>query len=402
MAVYEYKGFDGQGKGTTGTMEAESPRLARLKLRQDGIFPTDLTPVDEAQKSGDIFSSDKIPLSETAIMTRQLSTLLGADVPLMEALAALIEQVEKPLHKQVWVSVRDRVKEGASFADALAQHPKTFSTLYQQMVKAGEASGTLDLILNRVSQYLEAQVALRSKIFSVLAYPVLMMILSGLILIFLISFVVPKVTSIFADMNHALPLPTIILLAISDFLRNFGWILVLLIVGGVVCLKRYIATPAGRWQYDKITLKLPFAGRLFKIMAVARFAKTLATLLEAGIPLLPALAIVQEVVGNKVVEKAIENARENIREGEGIAEPLKKSGLFPPLLTHLIAVGEKSGELEPMLNKVSQSYETEVETTVTTVTSLLGPLMILFMGGVVLFIVLAVLLPIFDLSQIVK
>jgi len=402
MAVYEYKGFDGQGKATTGTMEADSPRLVRLKLRQDGIFITDLTPVEDTQKTGDLFTSDKIPLSETAVMTRQLATLLGSSVPLMEALAALIEQVEKPSHKQVWVSVRDRVREGASLADALGQYPKTFSTLYQQMVKAGEASGTLDLILVRVSQYLEAQVSLRNKIFSILAYPVLMMILSGLILLFLISFVVPKVTSIFSDMQKALPLPTIILLSISDFLRNFGWVLILLMISGVFWLKRYIATPAGRWQYDRITLKLPVIGRLFKIMAVARFAKTLATLLEAGIPLLPALAIVQEIVGNKVVEKAIENARENIREGEGIAEPLKKSGLFPPLLTHLIAVGEKSGELEPMLNKVSQSYENEVETTVTTMTSLLGPFMILFMGGVVLFIVLAVLLPIFDLSQIVK
>ncbi len=402
MAVYEYKGFDGQGKGAAGTMEAESPRLARLKLRQDGIFTTDLTPVEATQKSGDIFSSDKIPLSETAIMTRQLATLLGSSVPLMEALAALIDQVEKPIHKQVWVSVRDRVREGASLADALGQHPKTFSTLYQQMVKAGEASGTLDLILLRMSQYLEAQVAIRNKIFSILAYPVLMMILSGMILLFLISFVVPKVTSIFSDMQQALPLPTILLLAISNFLRNYGWMIILLIVFVAVWLKRYIATPIGRWHYDRITIKLPLVGRLVKIMAVARFAKTLATLLEAGIPLLPALAIVQEVVGNKVVEKAIEKARENIREGEGIAEPLKKSGLFPPLLTHLIAVGEKSGELEPMLNKVSQSYENEVETTVTTMTSLLGPFMILAMGGVVLFIVLAVLLPIFDLSQIVK
>ncbi len=383
-------------------MEAESPRQAGLKLRQNGIFTTDLAPVDDIKKTTDIFSSDRIPLTETALMTRQLATLLGSNVPLMEALEALIDQVEKPAHKQLWVSVRDRIREGASLADALGQHPKTFSTLYQQMVKAGEASGTLALILVRVSQYLEAQVALRSKIFSILAYPVLMMILSGLILIFLISFVVPKVTGIFSDMQKALPLPTVFLLAISNFLRNYGVVIVLMIIALIVWLKRYIATPAGRWQYDTITIKLPLVGRLFKIMAVARFAKTLATLLEAGIPLLPALAIVQEVVGNKVVEKAIEQARENIREGEGIAEPLKKSGLFPPLLTHMIAIGEKSGELEPMLNKVSQSYENEVETTITTLTSLLGPFMILAMGGVVLFIVLAVLLPIFDLSQIVK
>ncbi|MEK7286689.1 MAG: type II secretion system inner membrane protein GspF [Nitrospirota bacterium] len=402
MAVYEYKGFDSQGKTISGMIEADLPRSARAKLRQDGIFTTDLTSVSEKAQQNDIFFSDKIPLSETAVMTRQLATLLGANVPLMEALAAMIEQVEDPVHRQVWAAVRDKVREGASFADALAQHPKTFSALYRQMVKAGEASGTLDRILVRMAQYLESSVALRKKISSILAYPILMMILSGIILIFLVSFVVPKVTSIFSDLNHALPLPTVILLAISHFLRHYGWIFILLIVLAVFWLKRYVATEAGRWHYDRISITLPLVGKLFKMMAIARFAKTLATLLEAGIPLLPALAIVQDVVENKVIEKAIITARENIREGEGIAEPLKKSGLFPPLLTHLIAVGEKSGDLEPMLEKVSQSYESEVEIAVTTLTSLLGPMMILVMGGVVLFIVLAVLLPIFDLSQIIK
>ncbi|MEK7748255.1 MAG: type II secretion system inner membrane protein GspF [Nitrospirota bacterium] len=402
MAIYEYKGFDSQGEGITGMIEADLPRSARAKLRQDGIFTTDLTPVTEKAQQNDIFFSDKIPLSETAMMTRQLATLLGASVPLMESLSALIEQVEKPVHRQVWADVRDRVREGVSFADALGHHPKTFSALYRQMVKAGEASGMLDRILVRMAQYLESSVALRKKIFSILAYPVLMMILSGIILIFLISFVVPKVTSIFSDLNQALPLPTIMLLGISHLLRSYGWLLMILIVLAFFWLKRYISTEEGRWHYDRISIQLPLVGKLFKMMAIARFAKTLATLLEAGIPLLPALGIVQDVVGNKVIEKAIVEARENIREGEGIAEPLKKSGLFPPLLTHLISVGEKSGELEPMLERASQSYESDVELAVTTMTSLLGPMMILVMGGVVLFIVLAVLLPIFDLSQIVK
>ncbi len=403
MAVYEYKGFDGAGKGVTGLIDADSPRLARAKLRQSGLFTTELFPVREAADSQRTFSStDRAPLGELALMTRQLATLLKAGMPLMESLAALIEQAEKPVSRKVWSAVRDAVREGASFADALGQHPKTFSNLYQHMVRAGEASGTLEAILLRLAQYLESQVALRGKIVSILAYPVLMMIVSGLILVLLISFVVPKVTGIFADLNQALPWPTVLLLGISDFFRSFGVILILLAIGGVVLLKQYVNTPKGRWQYDRITLQLPLFGRLFKILAIARFAKTLATLLVGGVPLLSAMAIVEQVVGNKMIEEAIGKARENIREGEGIAEPLKRSGLFPPLLTHLIAIGEKSGQLEPMLEKVSESYENEVERTVTTVTSLLGPFMILAMGGVVLFIVLAILLPIFDISQIVQ
>ncbi len=400
MAVYAYKGMDVAGKVSSGMVDADSPRLARLKLRQGGIFTTELAPAHETEKQAAFSFSNRVPLNEIAVMTRQLATLLGSGMPLIESLAALIEQVERPASQKVWIDVREGVREGASFAEALGRQPKTFPILYQQMVRAGEASGTLDLILLRLAEHLEGQVALRSKVFSILAYPVLMMVLSGLILIGLITFVVPKVTSIFSDLNQALPLPTVFLLAFSDFLRDYGLILIVLTVFGFFAVKRYVETEKGAWEYDRISLALPVIGRLFKIMAVSRFAKTLATLLAGGVQLLSALAIVQQVTGNKIFEEAIKKARENIREGEGISVPLKKSGLFPPLLIHLIAIGEKSGDLEPMLEKVSESYEREVETAVTTMTSLLGPVMILVMGGVVLFIVMAVLLPIFDLSQI--
>jgi len=402
MAVYEYKGFDQSGKETAGIIDAESPRHARTKLREGGVFPTELSPVREAGAASHLASSDRVPLKELSVMTRQFSTLIKAGMPLMEALTAVIEQVETPVARKTLSAVREAVREGASLADALGHHPKTFSSLYREMVRAGEASGTLDMILLRLAQYLENQVALRSKIVSILAYPVLMMIVSGLILILLISFVVPKVTGIFSDLNRALPWPTVLLLAVSDLFRHFGWVLLFLGVGGTMLLKRYFATPNGRWQYDKITLNLPLVGRLYKILAISRFAKTLATLLAGGVPLLSAMAIVQQVVGNKVIEEAIRKVRENIREGEAISVPIKKSGLFPPLLTHLISIGEQSGQLEPMLEKVSEGYDAEVETTVTTVTSLLGPLLILVMGCAVLFIVLAVLLPIFDLSQIAQ
>jgi general secretion pathway protein F len=403
MAVYEYKGLDAEGKETAGMIDADSPRLARTRLRERQIFTTELSPVvEKATQNRDSSSSGRVSLKETSITTRQLATLIGSGIPLMESLAALVEQTEKPAARKVWLTVQEKVREGSSLADALARYPKVFPTLYQQMIRAGEASGTLDLILVRLAEYMESQVALRSKIFSILAYPVLVLGMSGMILFFLIAFVVPKVTVIFTDLNKALPWPTVLLLTMSDLFRHYGLLLLLLLGMGGVALQRVIQTPQGRWHYDRLSLKLPFIGRLFSIMAVARFAKTLATLLSGGVPLLTALSIVEKVVGNKVIEAAVAKARENIQEGEGIAAPLKRSGLFPLLLTNLIAVGEKSGQLEPMLEKVSTTYENEVEITVTTVTSLLGPLMILVMGGVVLFIVLAILLPIFDLSQAIR
>lgn len=406
MAIYEYKGLDVEGKSKAGIVDADSPKVARAKLRKSGIFPVEITQTQQAAPTGlskpvTLFS-ERMTLAETAVMTRQLSTLLGAGISLMEALGALTEQVEKPAAKKIWIDVREGVKEGASLADALTRHPKVFSVLYRQMVRAGEASGTLDRILVRLADYLESQVRLRNKLFSILTYPVLMLFVSGAILIFLISFVVPKVTAIFADLNQALPLPTVILLALSDFLRGYGWLLIGAGVLGGMIYRRHIQTPRGREQYDRLLLRIPLAGRVAKMVAISRFTRTLATLLASGVPLLTALEIVQQVVGNKVLEEAIQGARGNIREGQSIADPLKRSGLFPPLVTHMIAIGEKSGELEGMLQKVSEAYDNEVETVVTGMTSLLAPLMILGMGGVVLFIVLAILLPIFEVSQIVK
>ena len=404
MAIFEYKGLDLRGKSSAGVVDADNPRQARSKLRQSGIFPTEIVSSKEAASglSRPAFSfSQGVSLSETSLMTRQLATLLGAGLSIMEAVAALTEQTENEAAKKIWVDVREGVKEGTSFADALSRHPKVFSTLYCQMVRAGEASGALDQILIRLADYLENQVRLRGKVFSMMTYPILMMVVSTLILLFLVAYVVPKVTSIFADLNQALPLPTVILLNISDFIQNYGWLAFLVIATGLFFLKRHIATPEGREKYDRISLKLPLMGRVVKMVAISRFTKTLATLISSGVQLLKALEIVQEVVGNKVLEETIREARTNIREGESISAPLKRSGLFPPLVTHMIAIGEKSGELETMLQKVSEAYDNEVETVVTGMTSLLGPLMILGMGMAILFIVLAILLPIFEVSQMV-
>jgi len=406
MAIYDYKGLDLQGKNTAGIIDADSPRMARTKLRDSGIFPTEVRPADQEVLSSlsrpvTLFS-EKVTIKETAVMTRQLATLVGAGIPLMEGLTALTEQIEKEAAKKIWVDIRDGVREGSSLADALGRYPETFSSLYRQMVRAGEASGTLDEILVRLADTLESQVRLRNKLFTIMTYPILMMVVSLMILVFLITFVVPKVTTIFTDMQQALPMPTVILLAFSDFLREDGWLVAVVVFVGAFFLRRHVKTPKGKEQYDRVILKVPVVGRVVKIVAISRFTKTLAALLGSGVPILTAMEIVQQVVENKVLEEVIQEARGNIREGEGIATPLRRSGLFPPLVTHMIAIGEKSGKLEAMLQKVSEAYDNEVETAVTGLTALLAPMMILGMGLVVLFIVLAILLPIFEISQVVN
>ncbi len=401
MAVYQYKGLNVKGKELTGVIDADNPLLAKARLRKSGIFPISVSPTDKADRSSPLFS-ERVTVSDLAVMTRQLSTLLGAGIPLLEALSVLLAQVEKRAAKKVWIDVREGIKEGMALSDALGRHPAFFPPIYGQMVRAGEASGTLDQILMRLSDYLESQARLRNKLFSLLTYPLLMLVLSLFILLFLISFVVPKVVAVFADLRQALPLPTVILLAVSDFLRDYGWFLLILGVASAVALKRHLGTPNGRRRYDRWALKAPVIGRVVQIVAISRFTRTLATLLASGLPLLSALEMVAQVVGNRMLEDAIQKARAEIREGEGMAEPLKRSGLFPPLVTHMVAVGEKSGALEGMLQKLSEAYDDEVETTVAALTSLLGPLLILGMGFIVLFIVLAILLPIFEMGQIVR
>lgn len=401
MAVYQYKGLNLKGKELTGVIDADNTLLARAKLRKSGVFPISVLPADNTDRSSPLFS-ERVTVSDLAVMTRQLSTLLGAGIPLMEALSVLLAQVEKRAAKKVWVDVREGIKEGMALSDTLERHPAFFPSIYYQMVRAGEASGTLDQILIRLADYLESQARLRNKLFSLLAYPLLMLVLSLFILLFLISFVVPKVTAVFADLKQALPLPTVILLSVSDFLRNYGWFSLILGAVSAVALKRYLGTPHGRRRYDRWALTIPIIGRVVQIVAVSRFTRTLAILLASGLPLLTAMEMVAQVVGNKMLEDAIQKARAEIREGEGMAEPLKRSGFFPPLVTHMVAVGEKSGALEGMLQKLSEAYDDEVETTVSGLTSLFGPLLILGMGLIVLFIVLAILLPIFEMSQMVR
>lgn len=400
MAVYAYRGLDHRGKAVAGRIDAHHPRLARTKLREKGIYPTEIFP-DTFPSSGSLSgqgAQGRVTADDLILITRQWATLVSAGIPVMEVLSTLTEQVETPGAKKVCGDLRDRIREGSSLAEALAHHSGVFSTLYCQMVRAGESSGTLDRMLVRLADHLEAQMQMRRQIVSAITYPALMLTLSLLILIFILAFVVPKVTAVFIEMNQALPLPTRILLAVSGFLTRWGWVLTLLAAGGLLLLKR------GRKsvRYDRWILSLPIAGKVARMSAIARCTQTLATLLAGGVPLLTALEIAQQVIGNRVIEEAFGVARTQIREGEGIAQPLKESGLFPPMAIQMIATGEKSGQLEAMLERVSVAYNQEVETVLTRATALLAPLLVLGMGAIVFFIVLAVLLPIFEISHQIR
>lgn len=406
MPVYEYKGIDSHGKNVSGIIDAENERAGRTKLRKNGVYTTSI--YLEGSKSGFSLSVDiknisffqKVKTAELAHMTRQLATLMGANIPLVDAMAALQDQIENPILKKSISQIKDKVVEGMRLADAMKSYKHIYNDLYIFMVQAGEASGALEQVLNRLADFTEYQAMLKSKITGALMYPVIMAVVGFALMMYLLVSVVPKITSIFEDADAILPLPTRFLITVSDFSQEYWYIIIILLALGFWLFKRYANTEKGRLRLDRLSLKAPIFGELFRKIAVSRFSRTLATLLRSGVQLLPSLDIVKNVVNNKVLTKSIDNTKASVKEGESIAEPLKRSGEFPPMVTHMIAVGEKTGALESMLEKIADNYDNEVDTTVSNLTTLLEPLMILVMGGVVSFIVLSILLPILQMSEL--
>jgi len=343
-----------------------------------------------------------VGVKDLARASRQLATLMEAGIPLTSSLSALIEQMGNPALRKVFTQIRERVREGSSLADGLSLHPRLFSSLFIGMVRAGEVSGTLALTLGRWADFSEHQVALRQRTQAALIYPVFMFVIGLGVLFFLMAFVVPTVTKIFSDVGQALPLPTVLLITMSHFLSRFWWV----VVGGVIIialwLKRYLDSESGAKVWDRLKWKLPLAGGLHRKSAIARWSRTLGTLLHGGLPLLQALEISQGVTGNRLLAQALAKVRERIREGEEMTFTLKQSTLFPSMVLEMIAVGEKSGEMGKMLEKVARTLEDEVEAELRSLMSLLEPLMILVMGVGVGFIALSILLPILEMSQVVR
>jgi general secretion pathway protein F len=412
MAIYEYLGIDKKGKKAKGLREADGIKTLRLALRAEGIF---VTTIKEAHSKTFLESNKKglqreinikhyferISVETLALATRQLATLLQSGVPMIESLKALIEQVDNEALKRIFSQIRADVNEGLSLADAMAKH-KCFSNVYVNMVRAGESSGALELVLERLADFTEGQSRLRSKVIGALTYPVVMICVALLLIIILMTTVVPKITALFSSAKVQLPLLTRMLIATSTFLSSFWWLVVILTILLLIFLGKALKTPSGRAFWDRTKLKLPVFGPILQMVSIARFSRTLATLLSGGVPLLSTLQIVRNVVSNDALEKAIDDVREAVREGEDIAGPLKRSGQFPPMVTHMIAVGEKTGQLEDMLSRIANAYESRVETRVSMLTSLLEPLMILFMGGAIGGIVGAIMVPIMQMSTLVK
>jgi len=406
LAVFEYKGMTAAGKSVSGIIDAENLRIARQKLRSDGIYPTDVA--QEKEQKGALSRDvslqtllQRISKQDVAVMTRQLATLLKAGLPLVSCLNAMADQVENPKLTMILKQVRERVNEGSSLAQALQEFPKVFSDLYINMVSAGEASGALELVLLRLAEYTESQVRIRNRIQGAMVYPAVMTLVSLGVLALLLTFVVPKFVSIFAELQQTLPLPTLILIGVSSFFRSY-WYLILIVLGfSIFLMARYRRTPRGRSLFDRMTLRIPVFGRLIRLGIVIRFSRTLSTLLGSGVPLLKSLDILSRIVNNTVYETAIGTARDSVIEGASLSQPLKQSGIFPPILIHMIASGEQSGQLEEMLSKVADFYEEEVETLTATLTSLLEPALILGMAVIVAFVVISILLPLLEMNQIV-
>jgi len=407
LALYSWTGYTDKGKDTKGMIDASSPREAKIKLKGQGIFVSNISeeiPVG-APKDGGINLKDlfgKVKLEEITVMTRQLSTLIGASIPLVESLSALYEQTEAPLLKKTVAQVRDSVNEGLSFADALDQHKKTFPELYINMVRSGEASGALDVVLLRLAEYMEGQHRIRSKVRAAMTYPIFLFFIASAVLFYMLTSVVPKVVNMFESMNQVLPLPTRMLIAVSDFLGATWWILVIVFVGSIFLILRWKKTEQGSLRFDRIRMDLPLYGPIYRKISVANFARTLGTLLASGVPIIEALKIVKTVVQNRIMESTIDESIAEVMDGSSLALTLKKSGVFPPILIHMIGVGEKSGSIEEMLMKAAEAYEDDVETTVSGLTAVLEPLMIIFMGASVGFIIIAILMPMLQMSQIIR
>jgi general secretion pathway protein F len=408
MPVYEYTALDIKGKATSGIIDAESPLIARQRLRASKTFPVSIKEVSDIATKKEprsflIFSYFKrVRPSEVTIMTRQLATLVGAGFPLVSALDSLIPQTRSKTFKKILAKIKDSIVEGNSFALSLSLYPETFSSLYVNMVRAGETSGALEIVLERLADITEKQQALKHRIRSALAYPVFMSLVGVVVLFLLLTFIVPSITSIFTDMKQVLPAPTRFLIGISGFFKTYWWI-IFVVTGMILLTLRGIKkTVKGHYFFDKTKLLLPGFGILTKKLAVARFARTLGSLLENGVSMLHALEIVKNIVENVLIADIIKEASQEVEKGQGLGSALAESKIFPDLSIQMIQVGEQSGELEAMLNKIADVFENEVETSVMSMTSLLEPVMILVMGIIVGFIVLSICLPIFEMNQLIK
>lgn len=426
MPIYEWKGYDAKGKKASGVVDADSPRDARVKCKRQGALVTDVVELRRGgaraprkqgappanptlaklrerlsaargRDGGEARTKKRV--EEVSTFVRQLATLTRAGIPITESLRAIIEQTSHKRLNVIYRDIRERISQGAPAADALAAHPGYFDELAVAMIRAGEASGHLDEVLLRLADYMQRQTRARNKVIAALTYPAIMLTVGLIVVSILITFVVPKITTMLQSQGQALPLPTRILVGVSDFFREFWWIPVIAFVLGLAAFNLYYSTDKGRLKVDGRVLKMPLFGDLLRKQAISRFAQTFATLLRSGVSVVRCLEINRSTLGNRLMEKTVDQVRERIVEGQDIATPIKASGVFPPLVGYMIAVGEQSGELDNMMLQVADAYEEEVDLAVQRFTSLIEPALIVTLAGMVGFIILAILLPVLQLTQ---
>jgi general secretion pathway protein F len=408
VPVFEYRALDAKGKVREGILDADTPKEARLKLRDQKVHVVALRTKEDVGGKKRLWMPGFLRRrhsEEVSAITRQLATMLKSGIPLAQSLTALIDQAETPDIEAVLRDIREKVTQGASLADAMAFHPAYFGDLFVNMVKAGQAAGTLDVVLKRLADFLQKQNRMRARVKAALAYPFIMVIIGALVVAGLMTFVVPKILAVIRTAGKgkaSLPLPTEILITLSNLFRDWWWAMALVAFGVWFLYRGALRSEAFRYRRDRFLLSVPVMGDLLKKQAVSRFAVTLATLLRSGVPALHALTIVRNVVDNQVLARVVGEIHDRILEGADIAGPMKKSGIFPPVVGYMISIGEQTGQLEEMLERIAEAYDEELEVATTKFTSLLEPILIVAMALVVGFIVMAVLLPIMDIGTSIR
>jgi type II secretory pathway component PulF len=404
MPLYQYRARDKDGALRTGTMEAVRKEGVAEQLSGMGFIPVMIEEQGEARLSGFDLGAvfGKITSQDLIIFSRQLATLMSAGIPFIQGLVTLERQSENPRLKAAISQIRRDIEGGSSFSDALARQPKIFSKLYVSLIRAGETAGILDEILNRLALLAEHEAETRERVKAAVRYPLIVVLTIAAAFAFLVTFVIPKFASIFSQFKTALPLPTRVLIGINYVVQNYWYIIIIsiaLLVGGVIW---YLGTPGGRWQWDRLKLKLPVFGLLFQKVALSRFARIFSAMQKSGISMMLTLEIAGETLGNVVIARSVETMSESLRDGKGLTTPMEASGLFPPMVIQMMSVGEETGQLDIMLNKVSDYYDMDVEYTLRNLSTMIEPVLLLFVGGMVLFLALGIFLPMWNMMSLFK
>ena len=398
MPDFVWKGVNKKGKKKKGEMDAENENIVRLTLKRQGIDPTKIKPKPKDLFENIKFLQPRVGEKDIVVMTRQFATMIDAGLPLVQCLEILYSQQENRTFKKILKEIKEAVEEGSTFADALKQHPEVFDDLFVNLVAAGEVGGILDIILNRLAAYIEKAAKLKRKVKGAMTYPIVVMVIAVLVVAIILIFVIPVFQSMFADFGKALPVPTQIVVKISDFVKSYVLYMIVALVVLVFAYKRFYKTERGRALVDQLVLKLPVFGMLIRKVAVAKFTRTLGTMISSGVPILDSLEIVASTAGNKTIEDAIRETRQSISEGRTIAEPLADSEVFPSMVVQMISVGEATGALDTMLGKIADFYDDEVDAAVEALTSMLEPFMMVFLGGTIGGLVISMYLPVFQMA----